>query len=346
MFPRLALIWGLSISFAAASLGGSPQLKSDLDSFFLQDIRLTQQQIAAIRAGQAVSKALPSRNSREVFLFGAIHINADPERYVAYSNDFDRLGKLPNYLAIGVFSSPSQMFDLNGFGFDSEDVQALKNCKPGDCLVQMPAGAMDEIRRAVHWSSPAVNDEVNQYLKKTALERITEYQREGNKALGIYNDKRDPTEVSKAFAFMLSYNKVLPERLPEFYNYILSYPASRPGNVEDVLYWERVKFGLKPTLRVVQKFVMKGKPNDPVVYALAQKQLYASHYFETAIDLSFCVREEAKPTSGFYLITLMGSEQAGLTGPKGAIVRKLAVGRSLSNLQDGLNSIRQALEDR
>ena len=48
-------------------------------------------------------------------------------------------------------------------------------------------------------------------------------------ALRIYNDKRDRTEVAKAFAFMLSYIKVLPERLPDFYNYLLSYKARSSG---------------------------------------------------------------------------------------------------------------------
>jgi hypothetical protein len=41
---------------------------------------------------------------------------------------------------------------------------------------------------------------------------------------------------------------------------------------------------------------------------------------------------------------LLGSEQAGLTGPKGSIVRKVAVGRSVSNLQDALTTIKGALE--
>jgi hypothetical protein len=40
----------------------------------------------------------------------------------------------------------------------------------------------------------------------------------------------------------------------------------------------------------------------------------------------------------------MGSEQAGLTGPKGSIVRKVAVGRSVSNLQHALKTIRDSLE--
>jgi hypothetical protein len=107
----------------------------------------------------------------------------------------------------------------------------------------------------------------------------------------------------------------------------------------------RVKFGLKPTLRIVQMVTISGSPNDPVAYAIAQKQLYASHYFETALDLSFCIRgTDNSKQPGFYLIMAMGSEQAGLTGVKGSIVRKTAVGRSVSNLQDALANIKTTLE--
>jgi hypothetical protein len=90
---------------------------------------------------------------------------------------------------------------------------------------------------------------------------------------------------------------------------------------------------------------MHGSPNPVVAYAIAEKQLYSSHYFETALDLSFCIRrgDDAKQP-GFYLIMAMGSEQAGLTGVKGSIVRKTAVARS--NLQEALTTIRNTLEGR
>lgn len=144
---------------------------------------------------------------------------------------------------------------------------------------------------------------------------------------------------------MLSYAKAFPERLPDFYQYLLAYPNAKPANVENTFYWSRVKFGLKPTLRVVQVVTMRGNPDDSIAYAVAEKQLYSSHYFETALDLSFCVRGSNDPkTPGFYLVTAMGSDQAGLTGPKGSIVRKTAVGRSVSNLRDALTSIKNALE--
>jgi hypothetical protein len=339
------LLWIVAVALPALS-----QANPDLQTFFRQDIGLNPDQVAAIRSGQAVAKTLPSRAPAEVFLFGAIYIHADPERYLKFAHDFDRLRKLPNYLALGVFSSPPQPSDLKDFSFDDDDIKGLKNCKPGDCLIQMPANSIEELQKSINWSAADASDQVNQRLRTTALERLLAYQREGNSALGVYNDKRDPTEVPKQFAYMLSYSKALPERLPDFYHYLLAYPKAKPANVEGTFYWARVKFGLKPTLRVVQVVTLRGDPSGPVAYAVAEKQLYSSHYFETALDLSFCIRGDDNPKpgdpkqSGFYLIMAMGSEQAGLTGVKGSIVRKAAVGRSVSNLQNALTTIKTTLE--
>ena len=330
---------------AIAALPSSAQSIPDLQSFFRQDIGLSQDQIAAIRNGQPVTKALPSRTPAEVFLFGAIYIHAAPESYIQFARDFDRLRKLPNYLALGTFSNPPQPSDFKGFSFDSDDIQDLKNCKPGDCLIQMPGSSMEEFHRSINWSVPEVSEQVNQHLQRAAVQRLLAYERDGNQALGIYNDKPNPTEVPKQFAYILSYAKALPERLPDFYRYLLDYPNAKPANVEDTFYWARVKFGLKPTLRVVHVVSMRGDPAEPMAYAVAEKQLYSSHYFETALDLSFCIREGNDPKQpGFYLIMVMGSEQAGLTGAKGSIIRKVAVGRSVSNLRDALTTIMNALE--
>jgi hypothetical protein len=90
---------------------------------------------------------------------------------------------------------------------------------------------------------------------------------------------------------------------------------------------------------------MRGGPADDVAYAIAEKQLYSSHYFDTALDLSFCVRGQNDPRHpGFYLIMAMGTEQSSLAGFGGGIIRRVAVSRSLSDLQAALTNIRNALE--
>lgn len=335
----------LQVLIAAAAPPAFCQPNPDLQTFFQQDIGLTQAQIATIRSGQPVTKTLPSRTPSEVILFGAVYIHAVPESYLKFARDFDRLRKLPNYLALGVFSNPPQLSDLKGFSFENDDIKSLKSCKPGDCLIQMPTSSIEELQQAINWSAADVNEQVNQLLQKTALQRLLIYQHEGDQALGVYNDKRNPTEVSQQFAYMLSYDNNLPVYLPDFYHYLLAYPSAKPANVDDTFYWARVKFGLKPTLRVVQMVTLRGKPADQMAYTIAEKQLYSSHYFETALDLSFCVRGSDDPKQpGFYLLMAMGSEQAGLTGFEGSIVRKVVVGRSLSDLQDALATIRNTLE--
>lgn len=317
----------------------------DIPTFFRQNIGLTQDEISSIQAGDPVAKALPGRTPAEVYLFGAVYIRAAPEKYFRYATDFDTLRKLPLYLALGLFSTPPQLSDLRGFSFDADDIQSLKECTPGNCTVQMPASSIKELHQSINWASPQAAAEVNQLLQKTALQLLLAYQNTGNRALGTYDDQSDPTQVGQQFSLILSYDKTLQQQLPEFYNYLLSYPAGKPASVENVFYWADVKFGLKPTLRIVQRVILHGSPNDQVAYAIAEKQLYASHYFETALDLSFCVRgTDNMPQTGFYLILIMGSEQTGLTGIKGSIIRRVAIDRSVTNLQDSLMTVKNALE--
>ena len=77
------------------------------------------------------------------------------------------------------------------------------------------------------------------------------------------------------------------------------------------------------------------------------KQLFSSPYFETALDLTVCIRGSDDTTRpGFYLLRTMGSEQGGLTGFKGSIVRKVAVGRTASSLEKSLAAIETNLEER
>jgi hypothetical protein len=133
--------------------------------------------------------------------------------------------------------------------------------------------------------------------------------------------------------------------LPDLNRLLFEYPDVQPANSYSEFYWEKVNFGLKPTLRIVQQVIYRGGTTADPAYAVALKQLYASHYFQTALDLTVCVKDAARPTEkGFYLITVKASQQAGLTGLKGSILRKVAVGKTRSSLENTLTAIKQRLE--
>jgi hypothetical protein len=321
------------------------QTNPNLRTYFKEYIGLSDDQIAAIRAGQAFAKNLHSRNADEIFVFGAVYIKATPESYVKFARDFDRLRSFPGYLAIGQFSDPPQLSDLQALTLDSQDRKELQECKPGDCKIQLPASSIEEVHQSVDWSDPNAQQVLDEFVRKKMLEHVTAYQQQGNEVLGVYNDKRNPTLVPEQFKYMLSYSQALPKYLPDFYAYLLQYPAAKPPAAENSFYWARVKFGLKPTVRMVHVLTLRGDSDVAPAYVIAEKQIYSSHYFQTALDLTFCVRDDSDPKStGFYLVKTMGSEQTGLTGFKGSIVRKVATDRSASSLQKSLATIKDALE--
>jgi hypothetical protein len=342
--PRTFVLILLLLISLAITVPVVSQQTSDLQQFFEENVRLSNGQIATIAGGTAVTKELPRRDAKEVFLLGAVYVQAAPEKYVAFARDFDRLRSLPSYLGLGVISDPVQLSDFEGFSFGADDIKSLSACKPGDCPVQLPGKGIEDFQQGVNWSAPDVGSQVNHLLQQNAFDGLLAYQRKGNSVLGVYNDKSEPTEVARQFSYMLSYYQVLPEHLPDFYQYLIEYPAAKPAGVEDTFYWSHVEFGLKPTLRVVHVVTMPWTTPDGVAYVIAEKQLYSSHYFETALDLTFCFPGPDQGKPGFYLVRVMGSEQAGLTGVRGRIVRRAAVSRSLSNLQKVLTTIRSTLE--
>src|SRR5215472_9276695 len=318
----------------------------ELFSFFQKNIGLSGDQIVLIGKGSAVAKALPSRSPGEIVLFGAVHVDAVPENYLQAIRDLNRRRTLANYVGLGVIKNLPRSSDFEGFSFDHDEIADLRRCKPGNCQIQLPGELMGQFQEAIDWSAPDVDEQANRLVQKEALQFLRAYQRDGNSALGIYNDKRNPTEVSKQFAYLLSYYEAFPDPLPDFSHYLLGYPEAKPANAEDIFYWSKVKFGLKPTLRLVHLVTISNQTEKGPVWATAEKQLYSSHYFETALDLTFCIPDSSNQANrrSFYLIKVMGSEQAGLTGFKGSIIRNVAVGRSVSSLQKSLMVVKSSLE--
>lgn len=310
--------------------------------FFREFVGLSEDQIGAIHSGKAVAKVIESRTPDEVFVFGSIYVEASPESYLELASDVEALRKLPGYLAIQSFSDPPQLSDLEGFTLEKQDIDELKNCKVGHCEVQLPTEAMEGFKQSIDWSAPDVADRVNHLARQMALQALLDYTRGGNTALGVYRDKNHPAAVEETFAALITRLSALPVYLPELHEYLLEYPKAKSDNVQAGFYWEKVNFGLKPTFRIVQRIVYRGASPTGPVYALAEKQLYASHYFETALDLTVCVKDAQRP--GFYIITVKGSKQAGLTGLKGSIVRKVAADKARSSLGRVLVTIKQRLE--
>src|SRR3954463_15359159 len=237
--------------------------------FFREYVGLNDQQIAAIRNGAALARVLESPTPDQVFVFGAVYVQSTPQDYLKLASNIDALRKLPNYLAIHEFSNPPQLSDLDGFTLEEQDIEELKKCKPGHCEIQLPTEAMEAFQRSVDWSAPNAADEVNRLARSMVLDAVTRYEQGGNASLGTYRDKAHPSDVAETFQSLVSRSQALPVYLPELNRYLLDYPKAESERIQSKFYWEKVNFGLKPTLRVVQAVVYEGDQAAGPAYAIA-----------------------------------------------------------------------------
>jgi hypothetical protein len=224
------------VLFAAAVLCGA-QTTSQLRTFFREQMGLSEQQMAMLAGGTAVAKVLPTRRPDEIAVFGAVFVRANPEEYVKFAFDMDRLRRLPSYLGAGRFKDPPHLSDLEGFALEAEDIRHLRTCRPGKCNVQLPAVAMQELQRSVDWTSPAAAAQVNERVRKMAIEVLERYREDGNRALGIYRDRDRPFDVNAELRQLLGRSAVLPGYLPELNEYLLDFPNAALANADSSFYW-------------------------------------------------------------------------------------------------------------
>jgi hypothetical protein len=309
------------------------------------DLGLTSQQIAAIDAGRPVAKVLPWGGPSEVYVFGAVHVEGSPDTYLEAARDVERLGGTPGYQGIGEIREDATVADLSALAFDPDDVKALKDCREGSCDVQLPTSEIQRFRDGVDWSRPDAADQANALARPEVLQLVQAYRRGGNEALGEYRDKQHPARVADQFQTMIGRASDLPDVLPELRRYLLEYPNAELAGADSFFYWEKVSFGLKPTIRVNHAAIYRVRAQGRDSGVVAIKQLYATHYFHTALDMSVCVDDGATVAPhGFYLLTLKGSEQEGLTGARGSILRKVVVDKTRSSLESALAAIKRSVE--
>ena len=330
-------------ALAVAAIGAQPA-DSQLSALFTQ-LGLTTDERTAIDAGRPVANALSWGKSSEVYIFGVVYINGSPAKFLMLARDLTRLATTPGYLGIGELTEKTTVSELAALTLDSDDIKSLKSCKEGDCDVQLPTNAIRAFQESVKWSQPDAADQANDLARRMILDLLHAYVRGGNSALGVYRDKEHPAQVAEQFDIMVGRSASLPDVLPELRTYLLQYPNAQLGSGESFFYWEKVDFGLKPTIRVNHAIVYHTGEGSSAIDAVAIKQLYASHYFHTALDVSVCLRDSARPDRrGFYLVTLKSSEQDGLTGPKGSILRRVVVSKTKSALENALRGIKDTIE--
>ena len=277
---------------------------AQLSTFLRQSIGFDAQQLATVERGEPVVKVLETKDRRDVAVFGIITTPVAREQYVRALRDFAASLRTPGRTQLGIFSNPAAASDVAAVTINARDVADMKNCKPGDCVVKLPATDMRRIHDEMNWSaSPSdLQTQLNAYARHRLVEYVTDYRTRGDSAMAIYDDRGNLNQhSSEAFAAQLAESPYVYENVPSLRKYLAAYPhGSLPAGAAEILFWsEDVLPRLRPILSVTH-LVVYAPPELPSVTLVARKQIYANHYFETAVDLTCVIDRDP----GSYLLVL------------------------------------------
>jgi len=339
--PVTCVVALLALVVRGAPLQGEGQarLPERLYSYVSSFVKLTSDEQKQLLAGEAVTRLLDADPSKEVAIFGAVWVKAPIARYVSAVRDIEAFEKGDNFLVTKRISSPPRLQDFDQLTLPPDDISDLKTCKIGDCELKLGAPALTRIQQETDWSKPAAAGDVERAVRKLALEYVTGYQEGGNSRLAEYRDTARPTFVAREFAAMVNEMPSLTNYLAGLKTYLLDYPKAKLPKSESFLYWQNLKFGLKPTIRINHLTIADQQTHVAVV----SKMLYASHYFWTAIELRVLVPDAARG-EGFWFVNVNRSRSDGLSGFTGSMIRGRGRDETEKGMESALRSTKARME--
>jgi hypothetical protein len=321
-------------------------IPADMREALVSEFHFSPADLAKAEAGKAVAKMVPTGKADDVRMAGVILVHVSSTDFIRAFRDIEHFEIGKEVLRTGRFSSPATVADFGGYHLPDLSKAELFACRPGNCAYKMPAEAMEELRTKVDWSAPDANQRAEDMIHKLMVERIVAYQRQGDSALVVYGDSRAPYSVAEGFHSLIGGEARLWSDFPDLLRYTENYPKDKPADSDDFFYWQEAAFGLKHVVRAEHVIIQKLARESPDPhYAIFSKMLFATHYFRAAFEFNYVypVKTESGEPAVYYLAA-QRSYVDGLTGAKGAIIRRIAESRSPASLAANLELARRHLE--
>jgi hypothetical protein len=321
-------------------------MPAEMRDALVAEFQFSPSDLAKAQTGKAIAKMVSTGQPDDVRMAGVVLVHVSSADFIHAFRDIEHFAAGKEVRATGRFSSPPAESDFKGYHLPDLSRAELFACRPGSCSYKMPAQAMEDLRTKVDWNAPDANTQAETLIHHLLVARLLDYQRRGDPALAVYYDSRAPYSVAEGLHSLIGSETRLWTRFPNLLRYAEGYPNDKPSDADDFFYWQEAAFGLKHVVRLQHVIIQKlPKVSDEPHYAIISKMLFATHYFRAAIEFDYIypVRTDAgKPA--VYFVAAQRSYVDGLTGAKGAILRRVAESRSPASLAANLNLAKQQLE--
>ena len=302
----------------------------------------TSEELARFDTGESVARAM-IQGSEEIVAIAAVKIHAARDRVVDYYGQMISYVDGSTTLAFGRFSTPPVPGDVKDLAFDADEIDDLRSCKPGKCDIKLGGGSLEALRTSVDWAASDVVDRVNAFARKAATDYVAAYQARGDAALVSYNDRANPVSLQQQWRGILGNASYFHEYVPELKAYLEQYPGASLAGGRDVLYWVKENYGFKPVISIVHGVVYQ-PPSRADRTFVAQKQIYASHYYDASLALATVLAATENGAPITYLVYANRSRGDVLRGGFGGVKKNVMQSQARKAAQETLATIKTQLE--
>lgn len=288
---------------------------------------LDEKEVKAIERGEAVTVTIDAPERTEIATLGVVRLEVPRSFYV------DHVRELTGFLATGArsqsgsFGVPARLQDVASLTLDPSDAKALQKCQPLKCDVKLPAQEMERFRTVLSQTHDPLSP-ADSLMREWLVAYVNAYRADSTEETVVYDDTKRPVRSSEVFRALLA-EPMPPGIESEPFASMLAARGARPSSVTSRISWEMDRMpGLKPTLEVVERSMLAPSAHANQSW-MSKKLLYASHYFESAVEyLSIADAPSPAGQGASYLIVVRRQKfddlpSGGLFNIRGKAVRKL-----------------------
>jgi hypothetical protein len=339
----LSVAWLAVLAAVSSSPGQTPIVPEPAQSMLLRDLGFSEGQLVLARNGRIVVRMLPTPDAREVAVAGVTRIAVTKEQFFEQYRAVERFKQHEAVLQLGRFSQPPQVSDMERLTFNPDMLADLRSCRPGRCKVKLPADWMARFREKVDWSSRTARSDAQALFRSILTAYAADYQANGAAALVEYRDKDAPVRLGEESTALIQRSPCLSAISPDFVRYLIAFPRVSLPVADSFIYRSQEDFGLKPVVSLTHVSVYQD-PAHPSVAVGASRQIYATHYFEASLGLTFAFDDGDAARPGIYLVYVNRTRADALKGSFGVVRRSVVYGRTKDGVEETLAALKRRLE--
>jgi len=276
---------------------------------------------------------------------GAVRIGASPQRVADYFHLLVTYVDGEVTLQIGEFHNPPRPEDVASLTLPDDDVRNLRNCQPGDCDVKLGGAGLAEMQSAIDWNAPDAAGRLNALARRRLVDYVAAYMRQGNAALITYNDKSEPVSMRAEWQGLLRNSPNIMTYAPALAQYLDRYPNATLAGGSDFIYWAKEVYAGNPVVHA-DHMVRWQDPQKPDRITIAQKQIYASHYYNGSLAITTILDSTPPGAAARSTVIYFNRSRSDLLkgGFGSGVKRRVAEGQAKSAAEQTLGNMKTALE--